>query len=477
MAQRYVKSVGAYLPLLKLDRKAAAGAFGWSGLAMPRSGRRSVAGWDEDALTMAVEAGRTALAGHRPDSVVFASTSAPFRERLQANLLSEALGLPRDVSASDTAGSRRCGVSAMRQALLQGSSDALVAAGERRATMPGSAFQLSWGDGAAAALVGDDGCARLLGSASVNVDLVDVYVSDERPLPYASEERFVREEAIALAFVPAIEAVCANAGVSVVDIALAVVHEPVGGVYRGLAAALGLKAPNLCDDIVAAAGDLGAAHALFGLALALERAKPGDRILVAGFGSGCDALVLEMTAPYDGPSSAESSLRDGVALTNITRFLSLTGSLDLDWGPRSELDQKTAASVLARHGRDMHGFIGGRDARGNVQFPKTLIPVSPLADGPEPLADVRLADLEASIVSVTADRLNFTPDPPFHFGLVQFDNGARVSMEFRDIEGATPQVGDRVRMRFRVKSIDRKRGFRTYFWKAAPLERPKLEEG
>jgi hypothetical protein len=49
-------------------------------------------------------------------------------------------------------------------------------------------------------------------------------------------------------------------------------------------------------------------------------------------------------------------------------------------------------------------------------------------------------------------------------------------MEFRDVEGATPKVGDPLRMRFRVKSIDRKRGFRTYFWKAVPLERPLLEQ-
>ncbi|MFD2580273.1 hypothetical protein ACFSTD_20200 [Novosphingobium colocasiae] len=33
---------------------------------------------------------------------------------------------------------------------------------------------------------------------------------------------------------------------------------------------------------------------------------------------------------------------------------------------------------------------------------------------------------------MTADRLNFTPDPPFDFGLVQFDNGARVLMELTD---------------------------------------------
>jgi uncharacterized OB-fold protein len=62
-------------------------------------------------------------------------------------------------------------------------------------------------------------------------------------------------------------------------------------------------------------------------------------------------------------------------------------------------------------------------------------------------------------------------------GLVQFGTGARVSLEFRDVEGREPAVGDEVAMRFRVKSIDRRRGFRTYFWKAVPTGRPLLENG
>jgi hydroxymethylglutaryl-CoA synthase len=86
---------------------------------------------------------------------------------------------------------------------------------------------------------------------------------------------------------------------------------------------------------------------------------------------------------------------------------------------------------------------------------------------------VRLADEPAHLLSVTADRLNFTPEPPFVFGLVQFDNGARVAMELCDTETA-PAVGAALRMRFRIKTIDRQRQFPTYFWKAAPVSRPPL---
>jgi uncharacterized OB-fold protein len=130
--------------------------------------------------------------------------------------------------------------------------------------------------------------------------------------------------------------------------------------------------------------------------------------------------------------------------------------------------------VLERVGRDMIGFIGGRDSLGNVQFPKSAMPVNPALDTPEMLEDVRLAELEGTIVSVTADRLNFTPDPPFDFGLVQFDNGARVLMELIDRPDGGFVVGQRVKMRLRIKSSNARLGFRTYFWKAAPLARPQL---
>jgi uncharacterized OB-fold protein len=122
----------------------------------------------------------------------------------------------------------------------------------------------------------------------------------------------------------------------------------------------------------------------------------------------------------------------------------------------------------------MIGFIGGRDSLGNVQFPKSAYPVNPALVGPEVLTDVRLADDLATIVSFTSDRLNFSPDPPFDFGLVQFDNGARVLMEMVNRPPSGFKVGDRVRMRLRIKSQNARLGFRTYFWKAAPADRPQL---
>lgn len=469
-----VVAVGGYLPLLRMERKLLAKELAWSGLGMPRGGFRAVAGWDEDALTMAVEAARSlASSVAAPAALRFASTSAYFTDRAQSGIALDALALPRTVRATDLANSRRAGTSALLDALLAGT-DELVVAAEKRPTQAGSAAQAAYGDGAAAARTGSAGGAKLIGHAALTHDIVDRYTSRDHPTPYAYEERFVRDITVKEILVPAVRAALDAAGVTADRITQVACAEPVGGCWKSVAGKLKIAAPNHCEAVTEKAGDLGAAHALFGFALALAAAAPGELVLLVGFGGGADALVFEVTGPVAGAADVAALLDEGQALTSITRFLSLVGEVSLDWGMRSEFEQKAQATALERVGHDMIGFIGGRDSTGNVQFPKSAYPVNPALTEPETMTDVRLAELQAKVVSITADRLNFSPDPPFDFGLVQFDNGARVLMEMVDRPAKGFAVGDAVRMRLRVKSQHARLGFRTYFWKAAPIARPKL---
>ncbi len=470
MTERFISAIGTYLPVLRLDRRAAAEALRFAGLGGRGSGRRAVAGWDEDPVTLAAEAARGLGAA---DRLLFASTSAPFHERLHATLVAAALDLPPSTRTADVAGSRRCAVSAVLDTLL-GAGTAIVAAGEKRPARPGSAAHVGWGDGGAAVSVGAQGQARLIGHASHSRDFLDIYASRSVPTPYAAEERFVRDRAAPL-IVATVRSACEDAGIDPARIAHAAVHEPLPGMWRDIAGALGTRAANHGDTVERLAGDLGAAHALFALSLALAAAQPGEIVLLGGFGSGCDALLFEVSGAVPGANDAGALLDRGLPLRDYVRFLSLTDTIALDFGVRSEFEQKSQATVAERHGRDALAFIGGRDAAGNVQFPKSRIPVRPGATGPEPMADVRLADEAATLVSVTADRLNYTPDPPFWFGLVQFDVGARVMMELTDADAEGFAVGDRLGMRMRIKSLDRRRGMRSYFWKAAPAARPLLE--
>ena len=72
------------------------------------------------------------------------------------------------------------------------------------------------------------------------------------------------------------------------------------------------------------------------------------------------------------------------------------------------------------------------------------------------------------ILSFTADRLTYSPDPPALYGMIQFAEGGRCMLDFTDMDEADLVVEKPMRMMFRVKDVDSNRGFRRYFWKAAP---------
>lgn len=79
-----ILSYGAYVPRLRLQRKVIADANSWFNAALKGLGKgeRAMANWDEDPVTMAVEAARDALVGHDRagvTAVTLASTTFPFQ--------------------------------------------------------------------------------------------------------------------------------------------------------------------------------------------------------------------------------------------------------------------------------------------------------------------------------------------------------------------------------------------------------------
>jgi uncharacterized OB-fold protein len=52
--------------------------------------------------------------------------------------------------------------------------------------------------------------------------------------------------------------------------------------------------------------------------------------------------------------------------------------------------------------------------------------------------------------------------------MVQFSEGGRFHADFTDVDEGHVDVAMAMEMVFRIKEIDPDRGFRKYFWKAAP---------
>ena len=228
----------------------------------------------------------------------------------------------------------------------------------------------------------------------------------------------------------------------------------------------------MADNLIERCGDTGAAHALLLLGAALETAQPGDKILVIGFGQGVDALLLVVT-----PAITAKRAGRGVAghlarrrgEINYTKFLSFNNTLAIDRGMRAEVDKLTPLSSLWRNRQAITAFAGGRCTRcGTRQFPKMRICVNPDCNAIDTQVQEPFADKIGTVNSYTADRLTYSPDPPACYGMIQFADGGRWMMDFTDVEEADLAVGKAMRMMFRVKDVDHQRGFRRYFWKAAP---------
>jgi uncharacterized OB-fold protein len=206
------------------------------------------------------------------------------------------------------------------------------------------------------------------------------------------------------------------------------------------------------------------------LVKALEEAGPGERILVIGFGQGCDAILLETTDAIAGarPGRGVNGCLDaGAAEDNYNRFLSFNNIVEKDFGKRAEVDRQTALTALYRNRKMLTGFIGGKCERcGTVQFPKERYCVNPNCGALDSQADHPMADTPGKVNTYTADSLTFSPDPPTYFGMVQFDGGGRLMVDFTDVDRDSFDIGAPVRMQFRIREFDEERGFRKYFWKA-----------
>ncbi len=478
-----ITAYGGYVPRLRLSRQAAAQANAWYAPQFTgRKGTRAFANWDEDSITLAVAAARDCLgpATVRDRSnvraLLLASDTLPFAERLNAGVVAGALALDEGIEAIDLGGTQRAALSAFTQAVARvaaGGGDTLVLAADNRRTRAASAQELEYGDAAAALLVGRENVlAEYLGAGTVTADFVDHFRAAGEEVDYHWEERWVRDEGITKLVPRAVNAALRQAGVTPAEVDHFIFPSTFAKMDQQLAKACGIRPEAVVANLNDAVGDSGLPHGLLLLAHTLETARPGQRVVLAQFGSGAQALVFRVTdaiASFKPVRGVSQWLARGVEERHYTRFLSFKGQLALERGMRGEADRKTALSTAWRHHQALQGLVAGRcEVTGSVHFPPSRLSydAAPLQDTQKPHP---LADRPARILSWSAEYLSWHPAPPHHYGQIDFDGGGRILMDFTDLEVGEVDSGTPMEMVFRIKDIDDRRGFTRYFWKATPV--------
>jgi hydroxymethylglutaryl-CoA synthase len=464
-----IVSYGSYVPYRRLKRAAISQVLG-----IPAGkGEKAVASFDEDSVSMAVEALRDALRG-APDAAVaallFATTTPPYAEKLNAAIVGAAAQLPAEIRAADLTGSVRAGIAALLQAadaVNGGASHAAVAMADCRLAAPEARAEQTNGDGAAAFIIGArDAIAEIEASASVTREFLDTWRAPGERFPHSWEERFALTQAHNPILIGVIRDLLKKANIAPSDLAKVVIDAPSPRAIDDAVRALKLDPARIADPFTATIGQTGAAHAGLMLAGVLPAAKPGDRILVASAGDGADAMLLRMTpaAANYRPRRSVGGMIESKGDVSYANYLKWREILPTE-PPRRPDPERPAGPPMFRSERWKFGLVGSRcTACGTPQLPPQRVCVK--CRTRDRMESYPFADRAARIATFAIDRLAYSLNPPTVNVVIDFDGGGRFLCEMTDCEPEKIAIGDEVEMTFR--RLFTAGGVHNYFWKARP---------
>jgi hydroxymethylglutaryl-CoA synthase len=471
---------GTYLPYWRLQRAAIAGVLGSGG----GRGTRAVASHDEDTTTLAVEAGRRALAvgpGAGAVQDLFLSTPDPaYLDKTSATTVHAALGLGRGCGAYDFAGSSRSAVGTLLQALGAagvaangGGRTTLAVLSDLRTGLAGSAEERDSGDAAAAFVCAPEGAvAQLAGRGAASDEFLDRWRVPGEADSHVWEERFGEELYVPLAR-EAFAAALKDAGLAEGDVDHAIVSGLHVRAVKAVSKGLGVRESALAPDLTGSVGNLGAAQAAVALCDVLERAQPGQVIAVLALADGADAFVLRTTDALAGAQRARAAAGVPTVAEQVAggrddlpyaTFLTWRGQMRRE-PPRRPDPERPGAPTVHRSEEWKYAFAASRClVCGFRHMPPTRACLS--CHTIDQMQAERLADVPGTVATFTIDHLAFSLSPPVVGVIVDFDGGGRYRCEMTDVQASELSIGDRVSMTFR--RVWTAQGVHNYFWKARP---------
>jgi hydroxymethylglutaryl-CoA synthase len=468
-----ITAFGAYIPYYRLTHKEIARA--WGGRAA--EGERAVANVDEDSITLAVEAVRDLLAGsegHAVDGLMFATTTAPYAEKQASALIATAADLRHDIRTADYSASLRSATTATLAAIdsvKAGSlSNVIIAASDTRLAPPKSSNERLFGDAASAIAIGKEKViANLIGSHSIVDEMTDVWRREDDRFVAGWEERFSITQGYQRVVRQTVSELFERTAIGPSEISKAIFYAPDPGTLASTAKGLGFKPEQIPDHLFSSVGNSGTAMPLLVLSSALEVSKPGEKLLVIGYGSGCDALLFEITDEVDkakaiaGRRGVQGYLTSKATLDSYERYAKFRELIET--GAARRQSPSASAAAIWRKRDDIYRLRGYRCLTcGKVQYPHQRVCIS--CSSKDNFESVRLADKVARLFTFTLDYLNADPDPPTVMSIVDFEGGGRAYLQMTDRNPADVRIDQSVEMTFR--RLYEAEGFTNYYWKCRP---------
>ncbi|MBI2971148.1 MAG: hydroxymethylglutaryl-CoA synthase [Candidatus Aenigmarchaeota archaeon] len=300
---------GCYVPRYRITVEEIARVWGQDPETIKRGlmvEEKSVAGSDEDTITISVEAARNALLRAQIDpqrigALFVGSESHPYVVKPSGTVVAEALDITPEVMLADFEFACKAGTAAMQvcYALVKaGMTDYGMAIGaDTSQARPGDALEYTASSGGGAFIIGRDPLAAIEGTYSFTTDTPDFWRREGQAYP-SHGARFTGRPAYFRHVVSATQGLMKKLSLQQDDFDHVVFHMPNGKFPRQAAKTLGFDEQKLLPGLVVSRiGNTYSGSSLLGLCAILDIAKPGERILLTSFGSGAgsDSLSLVVT--------------------------------------------------------------------------------------------------------------------------------------------------------------------------------------
>jgi 3-hydroxy-3-methylglutaryl CoA synthase len=409
------------------------------------------------------------------DGLYFATTTSPYKEKGVSSIVARAVDLRDDAVTADYQGTIRGGTQALKAALdAVASSPAkqvLVVAADCRPSSLQGPGDFNFGDGAVALLVGNTGATTKVSHYhSVYSELRDVWRSHEDTYVKTWEDRFINEYGYLNNMVKAAKIVMKDAGLSPADIAKVVFYSTDPRNQQNLANKLGFDMGQVQDSLYFSVGCTGTAQTLMVLVSALEEANVKDKMLVANYGDGADAFILEVTGKNEvkGRRGVKGQVDVKKLVPNYTVYNRMCNNLPIDItnkSPRviasSTFDMRVSKQALALYGSKCNKC-------GKPQYPKQRI--CAYCQSKDNLTPYRFSDKKGTLFTYTWDAVGYagTDVPPVGGSVINFDGGGRWQCHMTDADPTDEfKIGMPMEMTFRKHY--QVRGVPTYIWKSRPV--------
>jgi hydroxymethylglutaryl-CoA synthase len=267
--------------------------------------QKSVAGPDEDVITISVEAARSALrrakiSPQKIGAIYVGSESHPYTVKPSGTVVAEAIEATPNLTCADYEFACKAGTAAIQTCMGLVKSEmieyGLAIGADTSQGAPGDALEFSASAGGAAMLIGSkDVIARIDATLSYTTDTPDFWRREGQMYP-THGGRFTGEPAYFKHINSCAKMLFQKCGTKPSDYKYAVFHQPNGKFPQKVAKQLGFTTEQITTGLLTPQiGNTYSGAVPLGLSAILDEAIPGDRIFAIAYGSGAGSDGFDIT--------------------------------------------------------------------------------------------------------------------------------------------------------------------------------------